>query len=62
MSCLWCHYCGGLVDTDEDPEALFDTDDRLDVVMCETCRNTPIENIRENDLANEADFALERDL
>lgn len=52
MSCMWCNCCGGLVDTDEDPEAIFDTDTRLDVVMCEPCRDTPPENIRQNDLAN----------
>lgn len=59
---MWCDYCGGLVDTDEDPEAIFDTDERRDVVMCEDCRNTPIENIRENDRANAADLAMDRDL
>lgn len=59
---MWCDYCGGLVDTDEYPGAIFDTDEKLDVVMCEACRNTPIENIRENDRANEADLAMDRDL
>jgi len=58
MSCLWCHYCGDLVDTDEDPEALFDTDTKLDVVQCESCREMSEIDHRRNDAANTADDAM----
>lgn len=57
MSCLYCS-CGRLIDTDEDPEAIFDTETQRDVIACESCRETH-EIIRElNHRANEADHSL----
>lgn len=59
MSCLWCQYCGYLVDTDDDPEALFDTDTKLDVVQCESCRKMSEIDHRLNDAANAADMEID---
>jgi hypothetical protein len=33
-----CQFCGDLIDSDLDPECIYDTDDQLDVIACETCR------------------------
>lgn len=56
MSCLWCAYCGALVDTDDDPEALFDTDTRLDVVQCASCRERSDLGHELNRMADDADM------
>ncbi len=55
MSCMWCHYCGGLVDTDSDPDAIFDTDTQRDVVQCESCREYSDLDHALNARANDAD-------
>ena len=57
MSCLWCEECGSIVDSDDDPECIFDTDTRRDVVMCEACRNMHPVELELDYLAHEADLA-----
>ena len=59
MSCAWCQYCGALVDTDDDSEAIFDTDTQLDVIACEPCREMPEVEREINDAANDADLYRE---
>lgn len=62
MSCLWCEGCGNIVDSDDDPECVFDTPTRLNVVMCEACREMSDIEHELNYLANESDFAAKDNL
>lgn len=52
-----CDYCRELVDTDEQPDAIFDTDEKLDVLMCDQCREYSDLDHELNHLANMADLA-----
>jgi hypothetical protein len=58
VSLCLCQFCGSWIDSDDDPECIYDTDTQRDVIACETCRETPAIEHELNHRANEADMAL----
>lgn len=55
MCMATCQFCGCLIDTDEFPDAIYDTDTQRDVIACEACQEMSDLSRTLNDQAVAAD-------